>query len=436
MNPNNLTGLPPEEWLWEIWKHQRLLLPLKSVDGRLIEVIDPGKLNYGEGPDFIGARIRVDNILLAGNVEIHTTEREWMKHGHNRHPAYKSVILHVVYRCMNRNLAAEEFMNVPVLELEPYISDNFKTLLTSACKQEKTVICADLLSAEPPVVRLNLIERMAHERLEEKAKQVYATLQNSDNNWLEALWQETARALGAPYNSEPMYEVAGMVRYRYISAYLSRLKKRTLMLLGAAGFTELFDKQLYEDWLVIKARYGWNNPLPLQWKVGGVRPASHPANRLIQLAVLAPYLPAIWQALTAGLDKEAVSIIREIRTDANIRKEVNRVLAGIRVNKGFSPVPGTNQIYLLVINAWAPLLIVYYQQVGRGSAIARVLNLLERIPPENNRWTRVWTKEVGVKLGSALHTQGVLQLLVKYCSLKKCHICVYGQRFFRGSRQL
>ena len=82
-----------------VWQH-RLWLPedMTAVDGRRIDVLDPGLLNTGSGPDFFNAKIRIGADTWAGNIEIHVRASDWHRHGHDSDPAYDSVILHVVGR--------------------------------------------------------------------------------------------------------------------------------------------------------------------------------------------------------------------------------------------------------------------------------------------------------------------------------------------------
>ena len=69
---------------------------LKTVNGEAISIIHPGNHNTDAGPDFLYARIRINNTLWAGNVEIHVKASDWYLHKHERDEAYSNVILHVV----------------------------------------------------------------------------------------------------------------------------------------------------------------------------------------------------------------------------------------------------------------------------------------------------------------------------------------------------
>lgn len=64
--------------------------------GRRIEILDPGRWNFQEGPDFRGAVLELDGRRVHGDVEIHLHEADWRRHGHGRDPNFRNVVLHVV----------------------------------------------------------------------------------------------------------------------------------------------------------------------------------------------------------------------------------------------------------------------------------------------------------------------------------------------------
>ena len=86
-----------EQLLHYVWKHKIFpLMPLRTTSGQPVEVIDPGLPNPNAGPDFFNAKLKIDNMLWVGNVELHAQASDWFRHGHDRNTAYDNVILHVV----------------------------------------------------------------------------------------------------------------------------------------------------------------------------------------------------------------------------------------------------------------------------------------------------------------------------------------------------
>ncbi|MDT8325047.1 MAG: DUF2851 family protein, partial [Bacteroidota bacterium] len=86
----------PEEhvialWLRELRPERRFMLH----DGKSLRVIETGRRNLHDGPDFLDARIVVDDRLLRGDIEVHTREGDWRRHGHGNDVRYRGVVLHV-----------------------------------------------------------------------------------------------------------------------------------------------------------------------------------------------------------------------------------------------------------------------------------------------------------------------------------------------------
>jgi Protein of unknown function (DUF2851) len=66
-----------------------------TPDKQSLKVLTPGTWNFEAGPDFKNAKIKIDDEILTGPVEIHTRTSDWYAHGHHHDPAYQQVILHV-----------------------------------------------------------------------------------------------------------------------------------------------------------------------------------------------------------------------------------------------------------------------------------------------------------------------------------------------------
>ena len=87
----------PEHLLHFIWRFR--LFDQDSLmlhSGESLEIISPGNYHQDSGPDFQNARIRIDETLWAGNIEIHLRSSDWFRHHHETDAAYNNIILHVV----------------------------------------------------------------------------------------------------------------------------------------------------------------------------------------------------------------------------------------------------------------------------------------------------------------------------------------------------
>ena len=74
-----------EEFLQYIWEN-KLFYPddLKTTSGEKLDIIQVGKRNTDSGPDFFNARIKIDETIWVGNIEIHINSTDWKKHNHQR----------------------------------------------------------------------------------------------------------------------------------------------------------------------------------------------------------------------------------------------------------------------------------------------------------------------------------------------------------------
>ena len=74
-----------EDLVQFLWQYKILKpLPLITASGKEIVVLKNGELNKDSGPDFFNAQIRIGDIILAGNIEVHIKTSDWLKHKHEQ----------------------------------------------------------------------------------------------------------------------------------------------------------------------------------------------------------------------------------------------------------------------------------------------------------------------------------------------------------------
>ncbi|MBE9501383.1 MAG: DUF2851 family protein, partial [Chloroflexi bacterium] len=79
-----------EEILVQFWRSKMLRgRELVTTGGEALQIIHPGWVNGGGGPDFHHATIAIEGRgLVKGDVEVHVRSSQWRSHGHHRDPAY------------------------------------------------------------------------------------------------------------------------------------------------------------------------------------------------------------------------------------------------------------------------------------------------------------------------------------------------------------
>src|SRR5690606_16220320 len=78
--------------------------------------------NSGPGPDFLNGRVRLNNAVHYGSIELHLKAKDWYIHNHHVDSNYNNVILHVVLKSDKSD--AETTRNqlnegIPTLVIEP-----------------------------------------------------------------------------------------------------------------------------------------------------------------------------------------------------------------------------------------------------------------------------------------------------------------------------
>ncbi len=282
-------SIPPEKLLQAVWQHQCLKRDqLKTADGKSVRVFHPGFISVEGGPDFRGAVLRLGNEKpISGDVEIDLQSSGWHAHGHDKNPAFKNVILHVVWENAKANsnvpsvLALKNSLDAPLAELalalenESGLPENLRGKCSAPLRELSEIQLTELLHAAAKV------------RFQNKANAMLARAKNS--GWEMALWENLFRALGYKNNIWPMQNLAE-TKSRWWRGANSAFEIQA-RLLGVSGLLpdELTRSQKYSDTFLRRAwDFWWRERdgfadciLPhAVWKFHGLRPANHPQRRL------------------------------------------------------------------------------------------------------------------------------------------------------------
>jgi hypothetical protein len=266
---------------------------------------------------------------------------------------------------------------------------------------------------------------MTIERMEDKSIRIKSRLTANTNDWEETAWQWIARSMGNPVNADPMEQVALHTPLRIIRRLQGQRLKMEALLFGQAGFLtgpfrEVYPNQLQSEYKHLCLQYNLTPIAAVNWKFGRMRPSHFPTLRLSQLAELLSTDSRIFSLILTGhyttwlkrLDIKAADYWMEhVHFKAASKKHGNQL--------------GLSTKHSIIVNAFIPLLVLYGRETDQEDFISQALNMLERIPKENNKIIRNWEVH-GMDLQHAGHSQGFLHLHQAYCKHKRCLDCHLG----------
>lgn len=283
----NEGGSPPERWLQQIWRHQRLQrTKLVALDGRPVRVLHPGFWNREPGPDFKDAVIQLGSgLTLVGDVEVDLHPAGWFGHGHATNPAYDRVVLQVVWEPGSRPVdravvAVSDVLDCPLEEMAPWLEDEAIQRLPVTTQGR----CCGPLSRVDRDRTEALLDEAARVRLNRKVAEFAA--RGRSVGWETVLWEGVFGALGYRENSWPMRRLAEIAARQLPKGNVLVCEA---MLFGIAGLLppgmrqgegSAYVQGLWDIWWEEQA--AWKELiLPRKaWRIVGVRPLNHPQRRL------------------------------------------------------------------------------------------------------------------------------------------------------------
>lgn len=420
-----------ESFLHFLWRWRRFHLhALHTTQGQTLEILHPGEWNTHAGPDFFNARIRLGDTLWAGNVEIHLRSSDWLLHGHQRDPAYDNVVLHVVLE-EDLPVIHDSGERIPCLELKDRIPANILQTYQRLEQERAWIPCESFFMQTPDIVRLNWLDRLLVERLEQKTEAIAALLEATGNHWEEAFYRLLARNFGLKVNAEPFEMLATSLPLSVLAKHRSNAFQVEALLFGQAGllaaeFQEDYPASLAKEYRFLQHKYQLTPLEGKQWKFLRLRPANFPSIRLAQFSALihrsAPLLSQILE----------VSSLRQVEHLFSVEPG-EYWLTHFQLDKSSakrSKAPGRDFIHLLTINTIVPFLFHYGKQKQTERYQKRAMHLLESLPAESNAILDGW-HTLGIEARHAYQSQALLHLKTRYCDAKRCLECALGNAILK-----
>ncbi len=425
----------PELTLAKVWQAQWLVPgPWRTTDGRALAVRYRGRWSAGFGPDFADARIVLDGREINGAVEIHRRAADWWAHGHHLDAAYNAVALHVILEDDGTVCRTREGRTLPTLALAPLLAGSLAAFPAGSAPLGglgDTPCARDFLTTGAADL-LRVLGRAGDERLALKAAAMearFAAVPPGD-----VLYAALLDALGYSANRAPMATLAAVLPLRDLerSVLQSPIEQReaiaAALLLGAGGFLDALPgfvpggDGLRDMWRLTGRRAALS---PADWETARVRPANHPARRLLALAALlanggaAEGLIAICLASLLAYPDEPRLIVRALRQTL---RPPSRLIAG-----DASPI-GADRAGEIAVNVVLPFALVYGLRTENEPLVTAAERAWDAYPAtRGNSVTRAMAEQLGGPGGLRVRTgrlqQGLIAVYNDRCKARMCATC-------------
>lgn len=421
-----------EDFLHYLWRLRNFdHTHLQTTRGEELIIQLPGMHNPNAGPDFSNARIRIGDMLWAGNVEIHIRASEWYIHQHQTDRAYDNVILHVVFE-EDQPVFRQDGTRIPCLELRQRIPPKIFKNYQKMQRNEAWIPCQHRWHEVADLIKNLWLDRVLVERLESKTIDIRRSLQLNKNNWEETFYQFLARGFGVKVNSLPFEQLAKSLPLQLLKKHKNSLFQLEALLFGQAGMLEkelqeAYPARLKKEYDFLKKKYKLQ-PIPTSiWKFMRMRPANFPTIRIAQFATLIFQSAYLLSKILAARNVKELENMFEVKISNYWQTHYVFGKKSSKRNKSL----GKTRVHLLIINTIVPFLFLYGKMKGEEAFCEKALAFLEELDPEQNTIIEEWQK-LGIIPDSAYQSQALLQLKNNYCTPKKCLRCSIGHAILKS----
>lgn len=431
-----------ERLLSAIWQAQWLRrAALRTTDGRSVRVVYRGRWSHGLGPDFHDALLVFDDgPLLRGDIEVHWRAADWIAHGHQHDPRYAAVILHVTYEAVPAECRRLDGAALPQVALAPALLGPLDQFVPPAALPLGALgdgPCAAQLVATAPERLLATVRAAGLARLRQQAAAVEAsfTVMTPDQSFYAGLLE----ALGYSQNRAPARALAAALPLQALDDACfglppARAQARlAALLLGAAGFLPWrgpaglrlrpdFVAAMEHEWQTAGAPWRLSDRPAPRWELGRVRPANHPARRLLGLAVV------LAAAGPARLPAVLLALVRDPAARRALPAAVSAALWPAAAAGAAPTLIGADRAGEIAVNVVLPHALARAATGGDAALAAATEALAAALPAgSGNAKTRAMLAQFGgprpLPIRSALEEQGVLHLYAGWCANRRCYEC-------------
>ncbi len=415
-----------EDLLNFVWQYSRLPLNITTTSGQRVEILHPGNKNTDSGPDFLGAKLKIDDTVWGGNVEIHVKTSDWFRHGHQNNPDYNSVILHVVYE-HDKIDEQNKILNIPTLELSPYINKNLIDKYYELMLSQNWIPCQNNLKSVAQIIVNPWLTRITVERLESKTQAIREILASTIMNWDTSFFWWLSSCFGFKLNNNAFLLLARSIPLSVLMRHHDNIFQIEAMLLGQAGlllnmYNDDYAKALKKEYDFLSIKYNIKPIDPKLWKFMRTRPGNFPTVRISQLANILSRLSLLLAEMFGNADIDNIRTLLKSQASEYWESHYHFDKKSASAKPKHLGHLATDNI---IINAIVPFIFLYGEFHASQKFKDTAINLLMQIQPEDNHILKKW-KSLNITAENAAESQALIELYNSYCSKKKCLMCSIG----------
>ena len=420
-----------EKLLQYIWQFQYFNKNgLTTIAGEPLQIINGGNPNINQGPDFLSAKLKINNTIWAGNIELHVRSTDWDLHKHSGDNNYKNIVLHVVW-LHDGEIKDAGGNTLPTLELQSRVS---KLLLN---KYEELMLASSFIPCERQIHLVNDLtlsnwkQRLLVERLQKKSAVVFQFLSENNSHWEETFWWLIARNFGIKVNSGVFEKVARSIPVNLLAKHKNQIHQLEALLFGQTGlldkdFDEDYPVMLQKEFTFLRKKYKLN-PVKEQLFFLRMRPANFPTLRLAQLAMLIHTSHHLFSQI---IEEDTLEEVKKLlNVTANDYWHYHYLFEDKSSFKKKNS--GKQMIDNILVNTIVPALFAYGLKHNEQVYKDKAIGWLEKISSERNIITKGF-EALQLSNKNAFDSQSFIQLKNEYCNHKRCLECAVGNAIFKS----
>ncbi|WP_265132444.1 DUF2851 family protein [Chryseobacterium oranimense] len=414
------------QYLWnhKVFKH----FDFKDIEGQPVEIISFGKWNTNAGPDFLDAKIKIKDLVIAGHIELHVRASDWVFHNHSQDPNYQNIILHVVYE---NNVEISELLskNVSTLELKNYIDPTLLWKYEKLINGTLFIPCENIFDSTkipPGFHEANILKK-----LDEKSLELEASLENYKNNFEAVLFHSLAYSFGLKVNAHIFRQIAESIDFSIVNKIRQNESQLEALLFGISGWLDhpkdsrmMIWKREFE---FLRKKFNIPN-LTFHPKFLRLRPPNFPTLRLSQLADLYYRHQNLFSKI---IKAKSMNDLYEVFAPVKASEYWDFHFNFGSVSKFQPKTLSRDFIELVILNTVLPLKYTYHKYHSE-EITDEILELYRNSPAEKNTVISGW-KKLGLKVENALESQSLIYHHKTSCEEKNCLNCSIGFKLLKES---